>query len=227
MNETVETIKYRDCLIKIYQDENPESPREWSNLGIIAYKHRRYTLGEEKINDPIDWLTKKLNRRKVEAYNDDVKNKLEALFLTRFVAFPLYLYDHSGITISTSPFSCRWDSGQIGYIYTTKEKILEAFGGKRVSAKMRKRAKGILLNEINTFDQCLRGDVYGFVAETKDGDHIDSCWGYFGNDWDYMIKEAEESIDYHIGEQAKKRAEQVKGYIKNHVPLIHREAFAI
>lgn len=31
---------------------------------------------------------------------------------------PLYLYDHSGITISTSEFCDPWDSGQIGFIYT-------------------------------------------------------------------------------------------------------------
>jgi hypothetical protein len=37
----------------------------------------------------------------------------------------LYLYDHSGITISTSPFSCGWDSGQVGFIYLTRQKCEE------------------------------------------------------------------------------------------------------
>jgi hypothetical protein len=29
---------------------------------------------------------------------------------------PLYMYDHSGTTYSTSPFSCPWDSGRVGII---------------------------------------------------------------------------------------------------------------
>ena len=35
---------------------------------------------------------------------------------------PCYIYDHSGITISTGSFGCRWDNGQFGYIMITKEK---------------------------------------------------------------------------------------------------------
>jgi hypothetical protein len=30
---------------------------------------------------------------------------------------PIYAYIHSGVTISTEPFTCRWDSGVIGYVY--------------------------------------------------------------------------------------------------------------
>jgi hypothetical protein len=39
------------------------------------------------------------------------------------VILPLYLYDHGGITISCSPFSCPWDSGQVGWIYADYDMI--------------------------------------------------------------------------------------------------------
>ncbi len=39
---------------------------------------------------------------------------------TKNCILPVYLYDHSGITINTVPYSCRWDSGQIGWIYQPK-----------------------------------------------------------------------------------------------------------
>jgi hypothetical protein len=45
------------------------------------------------------------------------------------VILPLYMYDHSGISISTSPFGCRWDSGQIGFVLVSKKQALEEFGG--------------------------------------------------------------------------------------------------
>ena len=35
------------------------------------------------------------------------------------VILPLYLYDHSGITMNTCGFSCPWDSGQVGWIYAS------------------------------------------------------------------------------------------------------------
>ena len=44
------------------------------------------------------------------------------------VALPLYLYDHSGITMNTSGFSCPWDSGQVGWIYCTKKRFREETG---------------------------------------------------------------------------------------------------
>ena len=45
-----------------------------------------------------------------------------------FTMLPLYLYDHSGITMSISPFSCPWDSGQVGWIYCTPDAISKNFG---------------------------------------------------------------------------------------------------
>lgn len=34
--------------IKIMRDDNPESPREWGNLGTMACWHNRYKLGDEQ-----------------------------------------------------------------------------------------------------------------------------------------------------------------------------------
>lgn len=44
------------------------------------------------------------------------------------VMLPIYLYDHSGITISTSAFSCRWDSGLVGFIFCSHERFLSETG---------------------------------------------------------------------------------------------------
>lgn len=37
---------------------------------------------------------------------------------------PLYLYDHSGITMNTTGFSCPWDSGRVGFIFAAQATIL-------------------------------------------------------------------------------------------------------
>lgn len=162
-----------------------ESPREWEcNIGVIAYKHSRYTLGEEEIDDPIDFL---LNLYGIEATNMPYTNEtLEKLMGQAskygYVLLPVYLFDHSGITISTTPFSCPWDSGQVGFIYTNLKRVQEmGHNWKKWSEKRREQVREWLKGEIKIFDQYLRGDVYGFIIE-EDGEEIDSCWGFYGED---------------------------------------------
>lgn len=94
------------------------------------------------------------------------------------VILPLYLYDHSGITMSTQPFSCRWDSGQVGWIYVTHEDIVKEYGDLDIE-----KAKKVLEGEVETYDQYLTDDVYGFVLEDKNGDVIESIWGFHGLDY--------------------------------------------
>ena len=189
---------YKGYIINVEQDEYSDSPREWSNVGIIAYKHSRYLLGEETINDPIEWLIDKLNLSELSvqriwtkyATEREVFNYLEKRFFREYAALPVYLYDHSGITINTCGFSCPWDSGKIGYIYATKESCKE-IGVENFS---KRKIKNILEQEIETFDQYITGDVYRYAIQDKDGVIIDSCCGIYGED--EAINDAKVVIDY-------------------------------
>ena len=211
--------------LKIFADNFSESPREWDNLGVIAYKSSRYTLGEEEIDDPIDWLCQKLGYDDLEEYNEtnnidlDYNNStfesLEAEFFDHYIALPVYIYDHSGITINTAPFSCPWDSGQIGYIYIPEEKTTEinSFPRNWLNGRSKEEAaKDVLKGEIETFDDYIRGEVFGFRVEEMikcnscEGvqiEVIDSCGGFYGTDFmnngmrDYIPEEMEEQLkDY-------------------------------
>ena len=42
-----------------------------------------------------------------------------------------FIYDHSGITMNTTGFSCPWDSGQVGWIYCSKKRFLSETGYKK------------------------------------------------------------------------------------------------
>jgi hypothetical protein len=148
--------------VMVFQDTDPMHPRkEFDNVGTIAYRHSRYTLGEEEIYDPIEWLEDMLGLERKYEYTDRRKEELEDRFCCEYIALPLYLYDHSGISIGTGGFSCPWDSGQVGYIYCTKEKAIKEWGNKICTKKVRERAIRYLEGEIETFDQYLRGDIYG------------------------------------------------------------------
>lgn len=144
----------------IERDPHPESPREWDNLGTIVCWHVRYRLGDVQPKmSPDEWLA--------EVPADSV-------------ILPLYLYDHGGITMRTAPFLCPWDSGQVGWIYVTAEKIKAAYGWKRLTDVRRKKVGAALRSEVETYSTYLEGEVYGFNVVGKSGESIDSCWGFFG-----------------------------------------------
>lgn len=156
----------------IEYDDDPQNPRtEWDNLCTMVCFHNRYNLGDEdhgySKNDFNSWP---------ELAGQIVKDH------DPVVIRPLYLYDHSGITISTSPFSCGWDSGQVGFIFVGREKAREEMDISRITLKWREKLKGYLEGEVETYDQYLRGDVYGFRIENADGEEEVSCWGFYGDD---------------------------------------------
>lgn len=181
--------------LEIQHDTDPMNPRtEWDNLGTIAYKHRNYTLGEEEIGEPIEWLEDKLGLEQKYEYSNDRLAELEERFYKKFIALPIYLYDHSGQSISTSPFGCRWDSGKVGYIYVDKKTVLKEYGGKIVTAKLKKRVLGYLKGEVETYNQYIQGDVYGYRVVDDEGEVVDSCWGFYGED--AAEAEGQSMIDY-------------------------------
>lgn len=76
------------------------------------------------------------------------------------VILPLYLYDHSGITMNTSGFSCPWDSGQVGWIYADKEMLEKEYG--KLTPETLETARRVLEGEVKEYDYYLTGQCYGF-----------------------------------------------------------------
>lgn len=177
---------------EIFHDEDAESPREWDNLGTMACSHRRYTLGDKehklRWDDYGSWD---------EAETGLIKEVGPCVIL------PMYMLDHSGLRVSTTDFNDRWDSGQIGFIYVTYEKLREEFGWKRMSPQRVQKVYKYLEGEVETYDQYLSGDVWGYVLKDADGEDLDSCWGFFG--FDYCKEELESSAKVHMEEAANEK----------------------
>lgn len=95
----------------------------------------------------------------------------------QFFMLPLYLYDHSGITMNTSGFSCPWDSGQVGWIYADAERVINEYG--ELTPETIKKALEVMQAEVKTYDYYITGESYGF--QLFEGDvEINSCWGFLG-----------------------------------------------
>lgn len=143
-------------VLTINIDENPMDPRENENLGHMICVHKRYDLGDSDEKFDMDTIS----------CWDDLEAYLKFQKKAKYI-LPLYLYDHSGITISTNPFGCRWDSCQVGFIYCTEEDI-KAMG-------MEDKENDIveaLIGEVKEYDAYITGMVYEFTLEDK---HVCKC----------------------------------------------------
>lgn len=178
--EAIETIDYKGAKIFVEQDTDPSSPRtEYDNVGTMVAFREGYALGDEGHG---------FHYRDYSSWNE----LEEAICKAHEVAviLPLYLFDHSGITISTKPFSCPWDSGQVGFIFCTKGQVQKEWGGDV------DKARDYLVGEVETYDQYLTGQIYGIRAEDAEGEELWSCWGFFGDGGKADgIEQAKQAID--------------------------------
>jgi hypothetical protein len=183
----IETIEHKGLTIKLYLDEDPESPREWDNLGTMAAWYQDYDdLGDTNHGG---WDNDK------QGFIDHI-NGPECL-----VKLPLYLLDHRGLWIRTGRFvedSQGWDTSHVGFIYVDKATVRKKYSCKRITAEIKEQVAKILEQEVATYNQFLTWDIYGYVVEDEDGRHLDSCWGLYG--YDYAIEQAKEAADYKVEE---------------------------
>ena len=125
-------------LLTVRQDDFfPNPRREDENFGTMICFHRRYQLGDEHEYFSSDDLLEELfinasgggdkgkqmydnfvdsfdlhpgTMVKIQAYNRALMAEIEK----SYVVLPVYLLDHSGLSVSTTDFNDPWDSGQTG-----------------------------------------------------------------------------------------------------------------
>jgi len=146
---------------EIVADTDPFSPRENCNLGTILYVSNRYVCGDECVS----------SERIAEVMRSKDK-----------IWLPVYAYVHSGVMLSTKPFSCPWDSGQLGCIYVSREDILEEWNVQHITENIREQVLSRLRSEIDEYSKFLNGEVYGFRILDDAGNEVDSCGGFYGRE---------------------------------------------
>ena len=95
--ELYKQITYKGHHINIYYDAEPKSPRKWDNLGTFYTSHPNYRPEED--------FYRHFEREEVFDRYGDFQDSFEK----KYIALKIYLYDHSGLAISSGPFACRWD----------------------------------------------------------------------------------------------------------------------
>ncbi len=220
MTEAVHTEFYRGYKIEVYPDTDPQNPRkEFDHMGKMICFHRRHSLGDDHDYANPQAVIEDLTGKDTDELGQNPNDDLGDGSAYRIVWEPLYLYDHSGITMKTTPFSDRWDSGQVGIIYATYADIMKAFGIEPIkpdqwipTEETIKNAEKALQAEVSEYDDYLRGNIYGYRVYAPDpefegndeedddywcADEEGSCWGIYG-DYDGeggAVAQAREEID--------------------------------
>lgn len=208
-------IDYKGMSIKIYYDEDAESPANWDNPDCFLCADYRYL---------------NVNSESISA--EDCRNAIEETnrwFLNGFYIFPVSIYDHSGICIHLGT-TRGWD-------YTNGDAFI-CVKRRKGWTWAKKQAEKVAQSVVDEWNMYLTGEVYGFVAEDEDGEHIDSCWGFYGDEGiEDAIRQAEGAIDYELEKRHEenmkafklalsKHIAKRKGQILAHTPLVYRTAFA-
>lgn len=156
--------------LQIIHDDSPDSPRYGVNsISKMICFHRRYDIGDMK-----------------DSTNNTPELCKKIFDNSDYISLPIYMYEHSGITINTTGFSCPFDSGKIGIIYADKKIAYKYYN---IDENLSEKDKmdivyNNLKEEVKLYDTYLSGEVYGFEYTFKgDEDDIDSCWGFYGDNF--------------------------------------------
>ena len=180
-----EGIDYRFLMER---DDMSCDPRNDDNVGIMVCWHQRYKLGDEQPEcSPAEWeqmLACSVDEvvNSLDDHSEGYSGEIARVIREKVVMLPLFLMDHSGLSISAREFNDHWDSCQVGWIYVTS---------KSIASEGIEDPEGLLRAEVKEYDRYLRGDIYGFVLEqitrceccgNVDYEGVDSCWGFGGDD---------------------------------------------
>lgn len=210
-----ETFEHNGFKVDIIHDETRESPRTGqTNTGLfLGFKNRRYTIGDEEV-DPNDWsldcscdegeitmpilgeqvtvectLCDGLGNISVRSF-DDAVHYVRKEFDAIGPVLPVSIYDHGNVSYQVGFPSDPWDSGNAGLIFATRKSLDETQGEGETPSD--EDLTKWLTGEIDEYSKWANGECFGFRITDRNGDEVDSCWGFIGEE--YATEAAKEAV---------------------------------
>ena len=176
----IQKVEYKGYTIEVYSDEFADSPRDEDEMSQFLFFHKKYRLGDEnplKAEDFSGWAA--------------MQKKLQKEFKAGLVV-PVYMYDHSGLSLSTTPFSCPWDSGQIGFACAHAEDVRRTYGVDRITKKIKEKALRYIQGEVETYSKYVNGE-FCYYRVLRGSVVIDNCSGF--EDAEIALDMGKEHVD--------------------------------
>lgn len=255
MTEAVETYEHHGVEVKLFPDHNPMSPRDCDGkIGEMFVSYPGYKLGDTQLpRDGFEGITCPMCEGSGEVKNTVPFNEggidSDTIDCPRcegsgectptihewlkdqeaIAAIPLFVYEHSGITMRTgglvwlakegiepSDTESRerfavdtdgWDTSFVGFVVVRENEIKEAMGDDWEKHRTPEWVSEAVNGEVEEYARYLEGDVYGYVV-ADDTPFSDSCWGFIGFKYaKEQANEAAEGAAEQIADEARERAE--------------------
>lgn len=137
--DTVYQKRIGNFELVIKRDDDAPSPRWGDNVGQFWSDgmHRRYNFHEQGADEVLARIKDAERGRMDDDIDPDDWDNTEWINYLReiedkrkdeWAIVPVYMYEHSGISLSCSPFSCGWDSGMIGFMICDREQAEMTLG---------------------------------------------------------------------------------------------------
>lgn len=199
MIDTYDWVEWKLSLLnEISEEVVPKYMAEWREYVLEKAEENGYFDNDEDIAYKVKykWCGKELEYfiRKDEDVAEDiieslVTNEMMVLLQTyateNIAIMPVFIYEHSMISISTGSYGDPWDSGCAGFAYIEKSKYEKMCGKDTWDIKL---ARQNIEMEVHTYDQYLQGDVYCYQDEKYDVDtdsfeSDESCGSFYSDNW--------------------------------------------
>lgn len=215
MSNIAFSVKESNYNFSLIYDEDCQSPRNEldSNISHFYVDPRSRSGHIDNLDDSLELLRSTAKKLKIRKIADlDQFQLIHAIIKadpqSKFIAAePLYKYEHSGVIYATTPFQSRWDSGQIGYIFSTAKDF------ERVGLDWNiETAKKYINAEIDLYNKYISGECFGFKVEEVStcgsctSEHIEelnACWGYIGEQGEIIKMIANDYLDAYPSLKAK------------------------
>lgn len=204
-------IKFKNDKIKQVVEvgfaEYTDSPREFLNLGTFYTWIKEYMSPDKNEYATINaFISKILGHKNVEGAYSECKTLSEFIsYISKraevkgYILEPISLYEHTGLTYSLG-VKYGWDSGVVGFIFVSKNKIREVYGCRKVTKSVRNRVVEDLKNEVDSYNKWANGEVFEYKLSDFEGNQIDSCCGFYEDVYDEKTMYEMVSEMYPIGE---------------------------
>lgn len=185
-----ETFEHNGFTIRLTPDEFADSPAEigLSERFLVGF-HRQFTVhfAEErdgrygkdapviKSPDDVMWYLPKeaiIKHLIEEGENtpEEAQEEAEAGHIPGWRVVQLNAYIHGGVALSLGEFGCRWDSGQVGWVFVKEE------NGWAEHITHGQIAQWL----VDEWNQYLSGDVWAVDILDTDGEVLESYGGVYG-----------------------------------------------
>ena len=210
-----------------YDDLGHENPRKdfdnaWT---LVGFRNPHREFGDEEIDlEGQTWID--CPKCEGKEGNDDcgecgghgeveattVEQILKASYPDSHLIIPVQCYDHSLVRYyAGNPVTEHWDTGTAGVAIISEETLDKEWNGDE------DKARECLDSELETYTEWCNGEIYYYVVEDADGEHLDSCGGFYG--YSHVTDEAKSALKA-CGESVDQEAERVRYWAERDVETV-------